>query len=119
MKRLLLSAALLLSACAPTVTQPQPQPDPGAATLTISKAGDHQVVTFSSGRLDAQAVKLTLSGLKLAVNDPSCLPVGAQLVCEIGPVGAGRMYVLPVRGVVVVQASYQRPDGKTYTLATD
>lgn len=117
MKRLLLLASLALAGCAPLVAAPAV--DPGTGTLTITKAAAYQVVSFGSGTQDATGVKLTLSGVNLAVNDPTCLPVQAQLVCGIGTVGAGRTYVLPARGVLVVQAEYQRPDGRTYTLAAD
>lgn len=113
----LLFVALALVGCTPLVAAPPA--DPGAATLTVTNTAAYQVVNFGAGKVDATEVKLTLSGVNLAVNDPSCLPVDAQLVCGIGTVAAGRTYVLPARGVLVVQAEFRRADGKIYKLSTD
>ncbi|GGO41748.1 hypothetical protein [Deinococcus humi] len=75
---------------------------------------------FEAGKLDASSVKLTLSGVGLAVNDARCAAAEGKLVCQIGTVKAGAGYVLPARGVLVVEAEYSRPDGPTvYRLATD
>ena len=98
---------------------PPATPDPGAAALTINHQDGQAVVTFAAGGVDAQAVKLTLTGVNLAVNDPNCKAEGAQLVCTLGVVPAGRMYVLPSRGVLVAQATYQRPGGAPYSLAAE
>ena len=118
MKRglLLVLGVLTLASCAPGLTA---APDPGSAALSIDRQSHVAVVTFAAGSLDAQAVKLTLSGVNLAVNDPNCQASGAQLVCTLGTVPAGRMYVLPSRGVLVAQAAYQRPGGAAYSLAAE
>ena len=117
MKRwLLLACTLTLASCAPSLTA---VPDPGGATLSIDRQNPQAVVTFAAGSLDAQAVKLTLSGVNLAVNDPNCKAAGAQLVCTLGTVPAGRTYVLPSRGVLVAQAGYQRPGAAAYALSAE
>jgi len=111
---LLLLGVLTLASCAPGLTA---TPDPGSAVLSIDRQSSQAVVTFAAGGLDAQVVKLTLTGVNLAVNDPNCKADGAQLVCTLGTVPAGRMYILPSRGVLVAEAAYQRPDGPVYSLA--
>ncbi|OLV18942.1 hypothetical protein [Deinococcus marmoris] len=79
----------------------------------------YKIVRFDAGTLPAQDVVLTLSGIKLSVNDPTCKAVENQLVCKIGNVTAQTGYVLPARGVVV-EAEYKRPGSATvYKLATD
>lgn len=119
MKRLLLvGLTLALTACTPSLSGPGAA-DPGAATLTLTAAQGYKVVRFDAGKTDAQTVRLTLSGVGLAVNDPTCRASGAQLVCEVSTVPAGQSYVLPARGALVVEAEYGRADGKRYNLATD
>jgi len=110
---LLMLGVLTLASCAPGLTA---APDPGGAVLSIDRQSSQAVVTFAAGSLDAQAVQLTLSGVSLAVNDPNCRASGAQIVCTLGTVPAGRMYVLPSRGVLVAEAAYQRPGGAAYSL---
>jgi len=116
-KRWLLLACVLAS-CAPQLVPPA-APDPGKAALTIDRQSSQAVVTFAAGSLDATRVQVTLSGVNLAVNDPNCRVDGAQIVCTLGTLPAGRMYVLPSRGVRVAEAAYQRPSGAAYSLATE
>lgn len=112
----LLLTGLLLVGCAPATVE---QRDPWAASVALRQSSGYQVVSFASGKADALNGVITLSGINLAVNDPSCQPKAAQLVCAVGRVPAGSIYTLPARGVLVVEASYQRADGRTYSLATD
>ncbi|GAA3995125.1 hypothetical protein GCM10022631_01560 [Deinococcus rubellus] len=121
MKRslLMLMGVIALASCAPVQLSLPAVPDPGSAALTIDRQDSQAVVTFAAGSLDAQAVQVTLSGVNLAVNDPNCKAEGAQLVCTLGTVPAGRMYVLPGRGVLVAEAAYQRPDGASYSLISE
>lgn len=117
MKGLLLLTALALSACAPNLTQAPV--DPGGAKLTLMQKNDFKIIGFEAGTQEARAVKFTLTGVGLAVNDPTCQAKDTQLVCDVGTVPAGRTYVLPVRGLLLIESTYQRPDGKPYSLDTD
>ncbi len=117
MKKLFLLTALVLSACAPGVTSAPT--DPGGAALTLTQAEGYKVVSFTAGTQDAQGVKITLTGVGLAVNNSSCKAVGTQLVCEVGAVPAGRSYLLPARGVLLVETNYNRADGTGYTLTAE
>jgi len=110
---------LTLASCAPLQLTPPTAPDPGKAALTIDRQSSQAVVTFAAGNLDATKVQVTLSGVNLAVNDPNCKVDGAQLVCTLCTVPAGRMYVLPSRGVLVAEAMYQRPGSASYSLTTE
>lgn len=117
MNRILLLTALALSACAPNLTQAPV--DPGGAKLTLMQKDGYQIVGFEAGSQEAKAVKFTLTGVGLSVNDPSCKVQDTQLVCDVGTVPAGRTYVLPARGLLLTEVKYQRADGKTYNLETD
>ncbi|MBZ9750743.1 hypothetical protein K7W42_07700 [Deinococcus sp. HMF7604] len=118
MKCLLLGLTVALAACAPSLTGPAAA-DPGAAKLSLTQGDGFKIVRFEAGTLATTATTLTLSGVNLAVNDPSCRAVKAQLVCDVGPLPAGRAYVLPVRGALVVEADYARPGGAVFELAAD
>lgn len=117
MKRLLLLTALALCACAPGTSNPST--DPTLATLALKRAP--QSVQFKAGTVDAQAVRLTLTGFNLRVNDSNCTakPAENQIVCELGTVPAGRTYGLPSQGVVIVEARYTDPTGKAVELIAD
>jgi hypothetical protein len=116
---MLLLAPLTLTAC----TVAQPSGDPGKAMLTIATVDGKQSVRFGAGTTDATLRTLTLHGLALEVNDGRCLPDdsthGTMLTCTVNvAVPGGRSFVLPSKGVQVVDADYLR-DGKGYTLSTD
>lgn len=119
MKRLILTASMLLALGSCAVLAPSPTTaDPGGAALSLKAMNDYKIVRLDAGTLLAQDVVLTLRGVKLSVNDPTCKATESQLVCKIGNVTAQTGYVLPARGVVV--AEYKRPDSATvYKLATD
>jgi hypothetical protein len=117
LKKLWLLTALALSACAPNLTQTPA--DPGGAKLTLMQKDGSQIVGFEAGTQEARAVKFTLTGVGLAVNDPSCTAQDTQLVCDVGTVPAGRTYVLPARGLLLTKTDYQRSDGRAYSLETD
>jgi hypothetical protein len=117
MKGLWLLTALVLGACAPNLTQTPV--DPGGAKLTMMQKDGSQIVGFEAGTLEAKVVKFTLTGVGLAVNDPSCTAQDTQLVCDVGTVSVGRTYVLPVRGLLLVETKYKRSDGQAYFLETD
>lgn len=120
MKRVLLACALLLSGCAVLAPSATTTADPGGAALSLKPMNDYKIVRFDAGTLPAQDVVLTLSGVKLSVNDPTCKATESQLVCKVGNVIAQTGYVLPARGVAVVEAEYKRRDSATvYKLATD
>ncbi|UQN08624.1 hypothetical protein [Deinococcus sp. QL22] len=126
MNKILFLTALALTACTPTVQgfssvgRSINPSDSGQATLTLTDVEGFKTVAFAAGKQAADQVVLTLTGLNLAVNDPTCFSnASAQLVCAVGGLPEGRTYVLPARGVLMVEAEYRRQDGKTYTLATD
>lgn len=125
MKRFFLPVLLMLSlgSCAllaPPAAPAPPVTDPGGAALSLKAAEGYKVVRFDAGKLDAQTVKLTLSGTGLAVNDATCTATGGKLVCKIGTIKADAGYVLPARGVAKVEAEYTRPgDPTVYKLAAD
>ncbi|MFB9994930.1 hypothetical protein ACFFLM_23550 [Deinococcus oregonensis] len=114
MKGLLLLTALVLSACAPGVLG-SATTDPGSAKLTLTQADGYKLVTFSSGTQPAES-----PGFTLAVNDPSCTAnANRQLICRMATLPEHRTYGLPARGVLVVEVSSGRPDGKRYMLEMD
>lgn len=124
MKRALLLAlsctALLVAACAPSLTggtiPPMPKVlDPSGATLRVASAVDasgraYSVVQFGAGKADVTRGTLNLTGLSLAVNTPTCTPDGDRLRCVLPPLKAGVTYSLPVRGLTSVSAVYYRAD---------
>ncbi|GGL16092.1 hypothetical protein [Deinococcus radiotolerans] len=114
--RLALLAALVLTACTPTLTGPA---DPGGARLTVTRGEAFDTVRFDTGTQAVLGAKLTLTGRNLAVNDPNCAVDGSQIVCTLGARPAERGYVLPVRGLLIVQANFARPDGRSYDLITE
>lgn len=121
MKRLIFAASLLLALGSCAVLAPvTTTADPGGAVLSLKSMNDYKIVRFDAWTLPAQDGVLTLSGIKLSVNDLTYTAVENQLVCKIGNVTAQTGYVLPARGVVVVEAEYKRPDSVTvYKLITD
>lgn len=117
MKRLALLAAVLLTACAPALTGGGA--DPGGARLTVTRGEAFDTLRFETGTQAVQAATLTLTGRDLRVNDPNCAAQDGQIVCRLGARPAGRGYVLPVRGMLIAEAEFTRPDGRSYTLITE
>ena len=112
MNRKLLSLLVvgLLPACAPS--QSSAATDPGNAALSLEQGR----VTFSAGQQSASQVTLTVSGSLRAADLQPCLPQLGQLICTLGTVPGGETKTLIFGNVQSAQATYQRPDGKTYNL---
>lgn len=114
MKRLVLLAALTLTACAPALTGGGA--DPGGARLAVTRGEAFDTLRFEVGMQPVQAATLTLTGRDLRVNDPHCAAQAGQIVCTLGARPAGRAYVLPVRGLLIAEAEFTRPDGQVHHL---
>lgn len=69
---------------------------------------EEKSVVFSSGASTAGGVRLFLFGGSLRFNDPSCVPSGRALECNLGSAPAGRVYRVSVVGVGEAQVFYSK-----------
>ena len=118
MKRPLTALAGLLLAfavagCAPAAGDPtRPLPDPAGATLNLSPNADgYQVVQFRSGAAEVRGLTITLYGSGLSVNSTACSAFEGAIRCYWSRLPARHSLLLPARGVVSVDAQYDRDDG--------
>lgn len=109
MKRLLLCTALLLSACAPTVSRPKT--DPAPVTVTEVGGPGYAALTVNPGQTPALEAVAHLVGPRLRVNDARCVVEVTGLRCALGTLTPGRPAVVYVAGLSDVRVAYRRVAG--------
>ncbi len=112
---LLVLGGLVLGACAPVTTAPQTSAlDPYGGGL--KPLGTPPALWFMAGSKDVFSLTVTVSGNNLRANAPDwCAASGANIVCTVPTLPAGKNFVLPMKGSnLSAVAVYKRFDGVTY-----
>lgn len=113
---LMLLSALMLGACAPVAMQPATSPlDVYGGGL--KPIGTPPAIWFSAGTADLFDLVVTIKGSNMRANAPDwCAASGADIVCNVPSLPAGRNFVLPMRGSnISAVATYKRASGMSFS----